>query len=52
MYKHLEELHDILTAAVFSEFLSLSKIRVYELMDIATSAGEIPCIRINRSKRV
>ena len=48
----LEELPDILTAAILAKFLSLSKRRVYELMDIAPSAGGMSCIRIGRSKRV
>jgi len=48
----LEELPDVLTAEMLSPFLSLSKRRVYELMDINVNAGGIPCLRIGRSKRV
>lgn len=48
----LEELPDVLTADVLAEFLSLSKRRVYELMDISDDHGGIPCLRIGRSKRV
>lgn len=51
-YRHLEELPDILTAEMLESFLSLSKRRIYELMDINPSAGGIPCFRIGRSKRV
>lgn len=52
MYKLIEELPDVLTADVLAPFLSLSKRRVYELMDINPIAGGIPCLRIGRSKRV
>ncbi len=48
----LEELPDVLTADVLAQFLSLSKRRVYELMDISDDHGGIPCLRIGRSKRV
>ncbi|MEN6568283.1 MAG: helix-turn-helix domain-containing protein [Veillonellales bacterium] len=48
----LEELPDVLTAEMLAPFLSLSKRRVYELMDINVNAGGIPCLRIGRSKRV
>lgn len=48
----LDDLPDILTADILSRFLSLSKRRVYELMDIAVEAGGIPKIQIGRSKRV
>lgn len=46
------ELPDILTADILAKYLSLSKRRVYELMDINPDYGGIPCIRIGRSKRV
>ncbi|NYB72523.1 helix-turn-helix domain-containing protein [Sedimentibacter hydroxybenzoicus DSM 7310] len=46
------ELPDILTADILSEFLSLSKRRVYELMDINPEYGGIKCLRIGRNKRV
>lgn len=48
----LEDLPDVLTAEILSKFLSLSKRRVYELMDLNDDAGGIPCLRIGRSKRV
>lgn len=48
----LEDLPDVMTAEVLSKFLSLSKRRVYELMDLKEDAGGIPCIKIGRSKRV
>lgn len=47
-----EELPDVLTAEMLSKFLSLSKRRIYELMDINPIAGGIPCLIIGRSKRV
>lgn len=50
--KKLEDLPDVLTAEVLSNFLSLSRRRVYELMDINPCAGGIPCLKIGRSKRV
>lgn len=48
----LEDLPDVLTADILSKFLSLSKRRVYELMDLKADVGGIPCLRIGRSKRV
>lgn len=48
----LDDLPDILTADILSKFLSLSKRRVYELMDISVEAGGIPKMQIGRSKRV
>jgi len=48
----IEDLPDVITAEVLAPFLSLSKRRVYELMDINPIAGGIPCLRIGRSKRV
>ena len=48
----LDDLPDVLTAKILSEFLSLSERRIYELMDIADEHGGIPCMRIGRSKRV
>jgi excisionase family DNA binding protein len=48
----LGDLPDVLTAEVLSKFLSLSKRRVYELMELKDDAGGIPCLRIGRSKRV
>lgn len=44
---HIEELPDILTAEMISKYLSLSKRRIYELME-----ETLPCIKIGRSKRV
>ncbi len=52
MNKYFDELPDVITAEVLSNFLSLSRRRVYELMDINPCAGGIPCLRIGRSKRV
>lgn len=52
MYKKLSELPDVLTADILAPFLSLSKRRVYELMDINPEHGGIKCLRIGRSKRV
>ena len=43
---------DILTAYIIAEYLSLSKRRVYELMDIIPEAGGIPSFKIGSSKRV
>lgn len=47
-----DDLPDVLTADLLSKFLSLSKRRVYELMEISPEAGGIPCLKIGRSKRV
>lgn len=44
---HIEELPDVLTAEMISKYLSLSKRRIYELME-----ETLPCIKIGRSKRV
>ncbi len=48
----LENLPDVLTAEALSQFLSLSKRRVYELMALKADAGGIPCMKIGRNKRV
>ena len=47
-----DDLPDVLTAEILSQYLSLSKRRVYELMDLSIEGGGIPCMRIGRSKRV
>jgi excisionase family DNA binding protein len=44
---HIEDLPDVLTAEMISKYLSLSKRRIYELME-----ETLPCIKIGRSKRV
>lgn len=51
-YLYFDELPDVLTAEILAQFLSLSKRRIYELMDINVNAGGLPCLRIVRSKRV
>ncbi len=51
MYKQLEDLPDIMTAEMLSQFLGLSKRRIYELMDLNKEAGGLPCLRIGRCKR-
>lgn len=51
-YTCFSDLPDVLTAEIISEFLSLSKRKVYDLMDISQEVGGIPCKRIGKSKRV
>lgn len=50
--KSLEEYPEIMTAAHISEYLHISRRRVYELLKLAPSNGGIPCIEIGISKRV
>lgn len=50
--KSLEEYPEILTAANISEYLHISRRRVYELFKVSPSNGGIPCIEIGSSKRV
>lgn len=50
--KSLEEYPEIMTAAHVSEYLHISRRRVYELFKLAPSSGGIPCIEIGLSKRV
>jgi DNA-binding transcriptional regulator LsrR (DeoR family) len=50
--KSLEEYPEIMTAAHISEYLHISRRRVYELCKLAPSKGGIPCIEIGLSKRV
>jgi hypothetical protein len=43
---------EIMTAANISEYLHISRRRVYELFNLSPSHGGIPCIAIGASKRV
>ncbi|MEK5176326.1 helix-turn-helix domain-containing protein [Heyndrickxia sp. FSL W8-0496] len=52
MGKSLEEYPEIMTAAHISEYLHISRRRVYELFKLSPSHGGIPCIAIGASKRV
>lgn len=47
-----EDLSDVLKAEDISEFLGMSKNKVYELMRINPNAGGIPTLRIGRNVRV
>ena len=47
-----EEFPDILTAKHISSHLHLSKVRVYELFRLSSSAGGIKSFEVGRSKRV
>lgn len=48
----LEKLPDILTAQHISDYLSISRRRVYELFQLKPEAGGIPNFDIGLSKRV
>ncbi|MBP2641889.1 MAG: helix-turn-helix protein [Firmicutes bacterium] len=48
----IDTMPDVLTAKMIGRHLHLSLRRVYELLDLAISAGGIPSFRIGRSKRV
>lgn len=50
--KTLEEYPEIMTAAHISDYLHISRRRVYELLQVSPSNGGIPCIEIGISKRV
>lgn len=50
--KSLQEYPEIMTAAHISEYLHISRRRVYELFKLTPSNGGIPCIEIGASKRV
>lgn len=50
--KSLEEYPEMMTAAHISEYLHISRRRVYELINLATNSGGIPCIQIGLTKRV
>ncbi len=52
MNRKLEELPDVLTAVELSDFLSISRRRAYELMDVSQDIGGIPCLKFGKSKRV
>jgi excisionase family DNA binding protein len=52
MSRKLDELPDILTAGELATFLSISKRKAYELMDISEDVGGIPCLQFGRNKRV
>lgn len=47
-----EQLPDILTAQHISDYLKISRRRVYELMQLKEEAGGIRCFEIGLSKRV
>ncbi|MFS0865347.1 helix-turn-helix domain-containing protein [Fredinandcohnia sp. 179-A 10B2 NHS] len=51
-YSTWESLPDTLTAMHISEFLGISRRRVYELFQIQVDKGGIPHFRIGASKRV
>ncbi|WP_251027906.1 helix-turn-helix domain-containing protein [Bacillus sp. ISL-41] len=51
-YSTWESLPDTLTAMHISQFLGISRRRVYELLQIRTDKGGIPHFRIGASKRV
>jgi excisionase family DNA binding protein len=48
----IEDLSDVLKAEEISQFLGLSKNKVYELMKIKPESGGIPTLRIGRNVRV
>ncbi|MEH7392608.1 helix-turn-helix domain-containing protein [Bacillus sp. JJ1474] len=50
--KSLAEYPEIMTAAHISEYLHISRRRVYELFKLSPSNGGIPCIEIGATKRV
>jgi excisionase family DNA binding protein len=52
MSMKLEDYPEIMTAAHISEYLHISRRRVYELLQLSPSQGGIPCIQIGLSKRV
>ncbi|UOE94394.1 helix-turn-helix domain-containing protein [Alkalihalobacillus sp. LMS39] len=51
-YSTWESLPDTLTAMHISQFLGISRRRVYELFQIQADKGGIPHFRIGASKRV
>lgn len=51
-YSTWESLPDALTAAHISQFLGISRRRVYELFQISVKYGGIPNFEIGASKRV
>ncbi|MGD6832543.1 helix-turn-helix domain-containing protein [Sutcliffiella halmapala] len=50
--KALEDYPEIMTAAHISEYLHISRRRVYELFQVPPSNGGIPVIQIGITKRV
>jgi hypothetical protein len=50
--KTINDYPEIMTAAHISEYLHISRRRVYELFNLSPSHGGIPCITIGASKRV
>jgi Helix-turn-helix domain len=50
--KSIEELPEILTAQHISDYLHISRRRVYELFQIPADNGGIPVISIGLTKRV
>lgn len=51
MNKPLDEYPEILTCADISEYLHLSRRRVYELLKLSPAHGGIPSFEIGASKR-
>ncbi|MFD1777058.1 helix-turn-helix domain-containing protein [Paenibacillus rhizophilus] len=52
MFQTIESLPDIITAQHISDYLHISRRRVYELLEIPESQGGIRCFSIGISKRV
>ncbi|MGP9039778.1 helix-turn-helix domain-containing protein [Cytobacillus kochii] len=52
MGKSLEDYPEMLTALHISEYLHISRRRVYELFKMDPKHGGIPCIEIGITKRV
>lgn len=50
--KYLDEMPEILTAQHMSDYLQLSRRRIYELIQTTPTAGGIPSFAIGGSKRV
>lgn len=50
--KSLEQYPEIMTAANISDYLHISRRRVYELLQLPPANGGIPCIVIGITKRV
>lgn len=47
-----DELPDILTAQNISDYLGISRRRVYELLQLSEELGGIRCLELGASKRV
>ncbi|MEV2910513.1 DNA-binding protein [Paenibacillus larvae] len=50
--KKMDELPDILTARLISNYLGISSRRVYELFQLKPECGGIPNFEVGKSKRV